>query len=60
MEGWLLEAQKLKQGSGIREDELLAFYHKIPAWVAKVEAAMRSLGSGQLHEVTSDKKPHFP
>lgn len=60
MEDWLLEAQKLKQDSGMPEDELQALYNKIPEWVAKVEEAMHSIGSGQLDEAKSGDKPHFP
>ncbi|NXT32816.1 AXDN1 protein, partial [Pelecanoides urinatrix] len=60
MEDWLFEVQKPKQGSGMHEAELWAFYHKIPAWLAQVDAVMSCLGSSQLHEAESDKKPHFP
>ncbi|KAM6128757.1 axonemal dynein light chain domain-containing protein 1 [Phoenicopterus ruber ruber] len=60
MEDWLSKAQRLKQGSGMHEAELRAFYDKIPAWLAQVDAAMSCIGSSQLHEAESDKKPHFP
>ncbi|NXV93485.1 AXDN1 protein, partial [Calonectris borealis] len=60
MEDWLFKVQKPKRGSGMHEAELWAFYHKIPAWLAQVDAAMSCLGSSQLHEAESDKKPHFP
>ncbi|NXF50836.1 AXDN1 protein, partial [Oceanites oceanicus] len=60
MEDWLFKVQKLKRGSGMHEAELRAFYHKIPAWLAQVDAVMSCLGSSQLHEAESDKKQHFP
>ncbi|NXN75153.1 AXDN1 protein, partial [Himantopus himantopus] len=60
MEDWLLKVQKLKRGSGMHEAELWAFYHKIPAWLAQVDAAMSCIGSSKLDEAESDKKPHFP
>ncbi|NXS49557.1 AXDN1 protein, partial [Balaeniceps rex] len=60
MEDWLFKEQKLKQGSGMHEAELRAFYHKIPVWLAQVDAVMSCIGSSQLHEAESDKKPHFP
>ncbi|NXW00238.1 AXDN1 protein, partial [Fregetta grallaria] len=60
MEDWLFKVQKLKRGSGTHEAELQAFYHKIPAWLAQVDAVMSCLGSSQLHEAESDKKQHFP
>ncbi|XP_040984003.1 axonemal dynein light chain domain-containing protein 1 isoform X2 [Aquila chrysaetos chrysaetos] len=60
MEDWLFKVQKLKQGSGMHEAELQAFYHKISAWLVQVDAVMSCIGSNQLHEAESDKKPHFP
>ncbi|KAM6199872.1 axonemal dynein light chain domain-containing protein 1 [Sarcoramphus papa] len=60
MEDWLFKVQKLKRGSGTHEAELWAFYHEIPAWLAQVDAVMSCIGSSQLHEAESDKKPHFP
>ncbi|XP_075364050.1 axonemal dynein light chain domain-containing protein 1 isoform X6 [Mycteria americana] len=60
MEDWLFKVQKLKRGSGMHEAELRAFYHKIPVWLAQVDAVMSCIGSSQLHEAESDKKPHFP
>ncbi|NXS69741.1 AXDN1 protein, partial [Pandion haliaetus] len=60
MEDWLFKVQKLKQGSGMHKAELQAFYHKIPVWLAQVDAVMSCIGSNQLHEAESDKKPHFP
>ncbi|NWH26263.1 AXDN1 protein, partial [Grus americana] len=60
MEDWLFKVQKLKQGSGMHEVELWTFYHEIPAWLAQVDAVMSCIGSSQLHEAKSDKKPHFP
>ncbi|NWH49481.1 AXDN1 protein, partial [Fregata magnificens] len=60
MEDWLFKVQKLKRGSGMHEAELWAFYHKIPTWLAQVDAVMSCIGSSQLHEAESDKKPHFP
>ncbi|XP_049664042.1 axonemal dynein light chain domain-containing protein 1-like isoform X2 [Accipiter gentilis] len=60
MEDWLFKVQKLKQSSGMHEAELQAFYHKIPAWLVQVDAVMNCIGSNQLHEAESDKKPHFP
>ncbi|NWQ76352.1 AXDN1 protein, partial [Columbina picui] len=60
MEDWLFKVQKLKRGSGTHEAELQAFYRKIPAWLAQVDAAMSCIGSSQLHQAESDKKPHFP
>ncbi|XP_069646827.1 axonemal dynein light chain domain-containing protein 1 [Haliaeetus albicilla] len=60
MEDWLFKVQKLKQGSGMHEAELQAFYHRIPAWLVQVDAVMSCIGSNQLHEAESDKKPHFP
>ncbi|NXT23855.1 AXDN1 protein, partial [Syrrhaptes paradoxus] len=60
MEDWLFKMQKLKRGSGMQEAALGAFYQKIPAWLAQVDAVMSCIGSSQLHEAESDKKPHFP
>ncbi|KAM6124471.1 axonemal dynein light chain domain-containing protein 1 [Pterocles gutturalis] len=60
MEDWLFKVQKLKRGSGMQEAALGAFYQKIPAWLAQVDAVMSCIGSSQLHEAESDKKPHFP
>ncbi|XP_030351759.1 axonemal dynein light chain domain-containing protein 1 isoform X2 [Strigops habroptila] len=60
MEDWLFKVQKLKRGSGMHEAELCAFYQKIPAWLAQVDAVMSCIGSGQLHEAESNKKSHFP
>ncbi|KAM9619477.1 axonemal dynein light chain domain-containing protein 1 isoform 2-T2 [Morphnus guianensis] len=60
MEDWLFKVQKLKQGSGMHEAELQAFCHKIPAWLVQADAVMSCIGSNQLHEAESDKKPHFP
>ncbi|XP_009580889.1 PREDICTED: axonemal dynein light chain domain-containing protein 1 [Fulmarus glacialis] len=59
MEDWLFKVQKPKQGSSMHEAELRAFYHKIPAWLAQVDAVMSCLGSSQSHEAECDKKPHF-
>ncbi|KAM6080405.1 axonemal dynein light chain domain-containing protein 1 [Theristicus caerulescens] len=59
-EDWLFKVQKLKRGSGMHEAELWACYHKIPVWLAQVDAVMSCIGSSQLHEAESDKKPHFP
>ncbi|NXX58455.1 AXDN1 protein, partial [Scopus umbretta] len=60
MEDWLFKEQKLKRDSGMHEAELQAFYDKIPVWLAQVDAVMSCIGSSQLHEAKSDKKPHFP
>ncbi|NXH70266.1 AXDN1 protein, partial [Hydrobates tethys] len=60
MEDWLFKVQKLERGSRMHEAELWEFYHKIPAWLAQVDAVMSCLGSSQLHGAASDKKPHFP
>ncbi|NXW44019.1 AXDN1 protein, partial [Nyctiprogne leucopyga] len=60
MEDWLFKVQKLKQGSGMHEAELQAFYHNVPAWLAQVDAVMSCIGSSQLYEAESDKKPHSP
>ncbi|NWI24722.1 AXDN1 protein, partial [Sula dactylatra] len=60
MEDWLFKVQKLKQSSGMHKAELWAFYHQIPVWLAQVDAVMSCIGSSQLHEAESDKKPHFP
>nr|XP_021141410.1 axonemal dynein light chain domain-containing protein 1 isoform X2 [Columba livia] len=60
MEDWLFKVQKLKRGSGTHEAELQVFYHKIPAWLAQMDAAMSCIGSSQLHQAGSDEKPHFP
>nr|XP_009489131.1 PREDICTED: axonemal dynein light chain domain-containing protein 1 [Pelecanus crispus] len=60
MEDWLFKEQELKQHSGMHKADLWAFYHKIPAWLAQVDAVMNCIGSSQLHEAESDKKPHFP
>ncbi|XP_074733346.1 axonemal dynein light chain domain-containing protein 1 [Strix uralensis] len=60
MEDWLFKVQKPKGGSGMHKAELRAFYHKIPGWLAQVDAVMSCIGSSQLHEAESDKKPHFP
>jgi len=43
----------------MHEAELRAFYHKIPAWLAQVDAVMSCIGSSQLHEAERDKKSHF-
>ncbi|NXI42890.1 AXDN1 protein, partial [Galbula dea] len=59
MEDWLFEVQKLKKVSGTPEAELQAFWQKIPAWLAQLDAAMNCIGSSQLCEAESDKKPHF-
>ncbi|CAN0223039.1 unnamed protein product [Bubo scandiacus] len=59
-EDWLFKVQKPKQGSGMHKAELQAFYHKIPGWLAQVDAVMSCIGSSQLHEAESDKKSHFP
>ncbi|NWY49612.1 AXDN1 protein, partial [Chionis minor] len=59
MEDWLFKVQKLKRGSGMHEAELQAFYHKLPAWLAQVEAVRSCIGSSKLDEAESDKKPHF-
>ncbi|NXD62863.1 AXDN1 protein, partial [Eolophus roseicapillus] len=60
MEDWLFKVQKLKQGSGMHKAELCAFYQKIPAWLAQVDAVKSCVGSGQLHEAESDQKSHLP
>ncbi|KAM9007693.1 axonemal dynein light chain domain-containing protein 1 [Ara ararauna] len=59
MEDWLFKVQKLKQGSGMHKAELCAFYQKIPAWLAQVDAVKNCVGSGQLDEAESDQKSHF-
>ncbi|XP_035189596.1 axonemal dynein light chain domain-containing protein 1 isoform X2 [Oxyura jamaicensis] len=60
MEDWLFKVQKLKKGSGMHEAELQAFYHRIPSWLAQVDAVMSFIGSGQLHEAKNDMEPHLP
>jgi len=60
MEDWLFKAQKLTQGSGMRETELQAFYHMIPSWLAQVDALMSVIGSSQLHKAENDMELHFP
>ncbi|NXX48973.1 AXDN1 protein, partial [Tricholaema leucomelas] len=60
VEDWFCKVQKLQRGSGAQEAALRALYHKIPAWLAKVDAAMSCTGSSHLREAESDKKPHFP
>eukprot|EP00075_Anas_platyrhynchos_P029488 XP_027318741.1 axonemal dynein light chain domain-containing protein 1 isoform X7 [Anas platyrhynchos] len=60
MEDWLFKVQKLKKGSGMHEAELQAFYHRIPSWLAQVDAVMSCIGSGQLHEAKNDMEPHLP
>ncbi|KAM9542407.1 LOW QUALITY PROTEIN: axonemal dynein light chain domain-containing protein 1 [Guaruba guarouba] len=60
MEDWLFKVQKLKQGSGMHKAELCAFYQKIPAWLAQVDAVKNCVGSGQLDEAESNQKSHFP
>ncbi|NWX21657.1 AXDN1 protein, partial [Aegotheles bennettii] len=60
MEDWLSKVQKPKQGSGMHEAKLRAFSHKIPAWLAQVDAVRGCIGSSQLYEAESNKKPHFP
>ncbi|KAM6305718.1 axonemal dynein light chain domain-containing protein 1 [Aegotheles albertisi] len=60
MEDWLSKVQKPKQGSGMHEAKLRAFSHKIPAWLAQVDAVRSCIGSSQLYEAESNKKPHFP
>ncbi|NWZ22004.1 AXDN1 protein, partial [Asarcornis scutulata] len=60
MEDWLFKVQKLKKGSGMHESELQAFYHRIPLWLAQVDAVMSCIGSGQLHEAKNDMEPHLP
>ncbi|NXL41582.1 AXDN1 protein, partial [Podilymbus podiceps] len=59
MEDWLSKGQKLKRDSGMHKAELQAFYDKIPAWLAQVDAVMSCIGSSPLHEAESDKKRHF-
>ncbi|NWI65000.1 AXDN1 protein, partial [Todus mexicanus] len=60
MEDWLFKVQKPNRGSGAHNAELRAFYHKIPAWLAQANAVMSCIGSSQLQEAGSKKKPHFP
>ncbi|XP_066857292.1 axonemal dynein light chain domain-containing protein 1 isoform X6 [Anser cygnoides] len=60
MEDWLFKVQKLKKGSGMHKAELQAFYHRIPSWLAQVDAVMSFIGSGQLHEAKNDMEPHLP
>ncbi|NXL68282.1 AXDN1 protein, partial [Chordeiles acutipennis] len=60
MEDWLFKVKKLKQGSGMHEAELQAFYHNVPAWLAQVDAVMSCIGSSELHEAESAKKPPYP
>ncbi|XP_025956754.2 axonemal dynein light chain domain-containing protein 1 [Dromaius novaehollandiae] len=60
MEDWVVRAQKLKRGCGMRKSELQAFHHPLPAWVAQVDAVMSFTGSGQLHEDENNEKPRLP
>ncbi|XP_050568304.1 axonemal dynein light chain domain-containing protein 1 [Cygnus atratus] len=60
MEDWLFKVQKLKKGSGMHKAELQAFYHRIPSWLAQVDAVMSFIGSGQLHEARNDMELHLP
>lgn len=60
MEDWLFKVKKLEQGSGMHEAELQAFCHDVPGWLAQVDAVMSCIGSSQLYEAESDKKPHYP
>ncbi|NXQ83696.1 AXDN1 protein, partial [Nyctibius grandis] len=60
MEDWLFKVQKLQRGPDAHEAELWAFSHEVPVWLAQADAVMSCVGSSQLHEADSDKKPHFP